>query len=669
MRRPHAYIYVTLVALAAALYPHPATALVAVAAAYLWGRWLLLWVYGFKWPLEPYRERAQIGQYPAAYDPRRKIYHILWKAEPTRSEFGISAAQTIHEMYASLALQPGEYISVVQLEKERYIRYSTRTPDESRIAHVESVLRTYFVLHRDLWVSGRIRPRRWLYYAAAAPLVLAPLDPAFLAVAAILLYHAHHIRKWYREAELFFSFEAVSTKRDVGTSRQTLELYASAEASAIAKMEKWAVAFGPRPERSVEREFGKAYESPVEKRSVVVKLHKASQLLERMLKHDERPIYMQVFGSQDLATQLEIRRDVLANVLFWTPSGSYMTKALSHDLSRVPMFYGGKLMSSGRKLFVGYDRFNRPVDIDIDSMPTSHSVILGPSGMGKSWTVGTLLQRLAQSHEDLKIAVVDPHGDYVQLARLIGADVFEVPKHIPPLGPLENNRYFRMLLMEFGLAPPAGDGAVSAKAAVEAAAKAAGVEEPEEADLTNVRHVVWDLRPLRHDAAAQAFFVSLILLWYLAQWGSRPFAERVETVVVVDEAALLLHSAKVTETGLVTNTVLTLIRQLNMGGRKYGLALWIIAQLARHVPEDIIENAGFVLQLGGTTRALKKSLEVLALDRYDYEYLRSATTPRETTGGAAVAGSRPYAMGVLYLSPRDLKYHVKIPLEPLLKEA
>jgi hypothetical protein len=80
------------------------------------------------------------------------------------------------------------------------------------------------------------------------------------------------------------------------------------------------------------------------------------------------------------------------------------------------------------------------------------------------------------------------------------------------------------------------------------------------------------------------------------------------------------------------------------------------------------KTLGFVLQLGGTTRALKKSLEVLALDRYDYEYLRTATTPRETTGGAASAASKPYAMGLLYVSPRDLKYHVKIPLDPALKE-
>jgi hypothetical protein len=669
MRRPHIYIYVTLAALAAALLaPHPLTALMAIAATALWGEWLLLWAYGHRWPLEPYREKVQVGRYLAAYDPRRRLYHVLWKAEPTRSEFGIAAAQAIHEMYASLALQPGEYVSVVQLGNERFVRFTTKAPDESRIAHIESVLRTYFVLHPTTWVSLKVVPDRWIMYVAAAPLALALFNPTFFLVGALLLYHGRNVRRWYRQADIELAFEAVSAKRDIGTSRQTLETFASAEASAIAKMKKWAVVLTPRPEAAVEKEFGKAYESIQEKRGVVVRLHKTSQLLERMLKYDERPVFLQIFGSQDLATQLEIRRDALANVLFWVPKGAYMTKALSHDLSRIPIFYGGKLMSSGRKLLVGIDKFGRSVEIDIDSMPTSHSVVLGPSGMGKSWAVATLLKRLVESHEDLKIVVVDPHGDYVPLAKLIGARVFEVPRFIPPLKPLENSRYLYMLLAEFGLVPHGADGSVNVVEAVKAMAKAAGVE-PKEANLAGAKHVVWDLRPLKHDAAAQAFFVSLILLWYLAQWGARPQAERVETVIVVDEAALLLHSAKMTETGLVTNTVLTLIRQLSMGGRKYGFALWIIAQLARHVPEDIIENAGFVLQLGGTTRALKKSLEVLALDRYDYEYLRSATTPRETVGGAAFAGSKPHAMGVLYLSPRDLKYHVKIPLDPILKEA
>ncbi|MFZ8811084.1 MAG: hypothetical protein ACO2PN_23625, partial [Pyrobaculum sp.] len=143
MRRPHIYIYITLAAFAAALYLHPATALALVAAAYLWGRWLLLWLYSMRWPLEPLREKVRIGGYLAAYDPRRRLYHFLWKAEPTRSEFGISAAHTIHEMFASLALSPSEYAAVIQLGNERYIRFSTKAPDENRISHVEAVLRTY----------------------------------------------------------------------------------------------------------------------------------------------------------------------------------------------------------------------------------------------------------------------------------------------------------------------------------------------------------------------------------------------------------------------------------------------------------------------------------------------------------------------------------------------
>jgi len=666
MRRPRVYIYAVFLSLASALLvPHIFTALLAVITTALWGEWLLLWLYGRYWPLEPYRERVQIGRYTAAYDPRRKMYHLLWEAEPTRSEFGISAAQTLHEMYASLALQPGEYLAVVQLGSKRFVRLTTKALDEARISHVEAILRTYFVLHPTTWVSTKVPPERWLYYAAAAPILLTPANPAYAAVALLLLWHAYNIRRWYRHADLELAFVTVSTKRDVGTSRQTLEVFASAEAVAVAKMERWAVVFTPRPEASVEKEFGKAYESPVEKRGVVVKLQKTSQLLERMLKYDERPIYMQAFGSQDLATQLEVRKDPLANVLFWAPNPAYMTKALSHDLARAPIFYGGKLMSSGRKLFVGFDKFGRPVEIDIDSMPTSHAIVLGPSGMGKSWAVATLLRRLAQ-HKDLRLVVIDPHGDYAPLARLIGAEVLEVPRRIPPLGPILNNRYLHALVAEFF----GGRDGAAPEAAVVVAAKSVGVE-PKEVDKAGDlldRHVVWDLKALKDDAAAQSFFVSLILLWYLTQQAKRPVAERVERVIAVDEAALLMHTARVTETGLVTNTVLNLIRQYSMGGRKYGFALWIIAQLARHVPEDIVENAGFVLQLGGTTRALKKSLEVLALDKYDYEYLRSAVTPREAVGGlAAGPGRRPYAMGLLYLSPRDLKYHVKIPLDPELK--
>jgi hypothetical protein len=663
VRRPNIYAYATIAALASAsLVPDPLLAAVAALSAAVWGEWLLLWAYPR--PLEPYRERVEIGGFKAAYDPRRGLYHFFWRAEPNRSELGASAVPTLHELYAQLSLRPGEYIAVIQHGAERYIRLTTRNPDARRLEGLEAVLGLYFILRRDApWLPPRISPSWALYLIAALPALLAARNPGMLLAALALLYRAHAVIKWYREAVPDLAFTTVSAKRELGTSRQVLETLAGAEAAAAGRMDRWAVVLAPRSESQVEREFGRAYESPAERKGVVIRLHRTSQLLERMIKYDERPIYIQAFGDRELATQLEIKRCRLANVLFWLPSETYMTKALSCDLARFPVLYGGKLIDVGRKLLVGHDRFGRPVEIDLDAMPTAHAVVLGPSGMGKSWAVATLLRRITEQHKDISVVVIDPHGDYSKLAELIGAPVYEVPRQLPPLDTIKGSRYAHALLEEFGLA---GEELEDAAALV---ARDAGVNDVTFVTPPADSHVVYELRMLRGDAHAQAFFVSLLLLWHLSAYGRRPPSERLERIIVVDEAALLAHTARVSETGLVINVPLNLIRQYSMGGRKYGFAVWLVAQLARHVPEDIIENAGFVLQLGGTRRALRRSAEILLLDRHDLEYLRSAATPRETASGQRDRSPRPYAAGILYLSPRDIVYHVRIPLDPELKEA
>lgn len=663
MRRPHVYVYITAAALLTALAaPAEITALFAFLAVALWGEWLALRLFGA--PVEPVRERTTVGPFEAAYDPRRRLYHVFWRVEPVRTEWGIAAAPTLHEMYAQLALQPGEYLSIFQIGQRRYVRFTTQIPDARRIEFIEATLRSYFVTARErAWVSSKLPPPKGPAVAAAALVALGLLNHYLLPAALAFAYYAYVAMRWYREALEDFSFYTVTMKRDLGSSRQTLETFAHAEAAAAAKMERWAVVFAPRTEREVEREFGRAYESPVEKGGVVVKLKKTAELLERMIKYDERPIYLMAFGDRELHTQLEMRRSQLANVLFWTPRAPFMVKALSHDLARFPIFWGGKLLETGRKLEVGVDRFGRPVVVDIDSMPTNHAVILGPSGMGKSWTVATLLKRLAR-YKDLYLVIVDPHGDYLNLAEQIGAAVYRVPAQVPPLDPIRNNRNVPVLLDEFHV-PPTD----VLEDAVEYMAKSAGVEGVQYVEPPLNRHVVYDLRMLKNDAQAQAFFISLLLLWYLSAHSERPHAEALERIIVVDEAALLMRTARLTESGQISNVTLDLIRQYSMGGRKYGLAIWLIAQLGRHIPEDIMENAAFVIQLGGTRRALKRSAEVLQLDRFDMDYLRSATTPRETVGGmAADFKTQPYAMGVLLLSPRDILYHVKIPLDVELKQ-
>jgi hypothetical protein len=162
-----------------------------VATTALWGEWLLLWLYS-TWPLEPYREKARVGQYLAAYDPRRRLYHVLWRAEPTRSEFGIAAAQTLHEMYASLALQPGEYLAVVQIGNERFVRLQPRR--RMNLASPTSSLcsaHTSFCNPRRGCPAESSRGAGYMY-VAAAPLALTLFNPVFIITGALLLYHARN---------------------------------------------------------------------------------------------------------------------------------------------------------------------------------------------------------------------------------------------------------------------------------------------------------------------------------------------------------------------------------------------------------------------------------------------------------------------------------------------
>ncbi|RFA96763.1 hypothetical protein CGL51_04395 [Pyrobaculum aerophilum] len=103
------------------------------------------------------------------------------------------------------------------------------------------------------------------------------------------------------------------------------------------------------------------------------------------------------------------------------------------------------------------DKFGRPVTVPIDSLPTVHSVIIGPSGMGKSWTVGTWLLKLAEA--GVRVVVVDPHGDYLRWAGIVGAQVLKVPEEVPEdlAEVLRQSQWFRRLLAELG----STDGATS----------------------------------------------------------------------------------------------------------------------------------------------------------------------------------------------------------------
>ncbi|NPA23228.1 MAG: DUF87 domain-containing protein, partial [Crenarchaeota archaeon] len=60
----------------------------------------------------------------------------------------------------------------------------------------------------------------------------------------------------------------------------------------------------------------------------------------------------------------------------------------------------------------------------IDSLPSNHVIIVGPTGMGKSWTCKTILTELVRN--DVKIVIVDPHGEYADYLRERVGEVLEL---------------------------------------------------------------------------------------------------------------------------------------------------------------------------------------------------------------------------------------------------
>ncbi|WP_258870502.1 ATP-binding protein [Pyrobaculum aerophilum] len=238
-----------------------------------------------------------------------------------------------------------------------------------------------------------------------------------------LLYR--RVRKWYREPYLMYALSHMSRATALPAAREMLEGMAAAESAAFGMMQKWAVAFTDWPPQELQKMFSRVYEGrDTAKR--IIRMQELAPLLERMAKFNERPVLLYPFGVADVHSMWLVQ-DWAASLDFWVLK--HGVKALSHDLARFPIFYGGKMLAVGREVQLGFDRFGRPVYVDLDALPTVHGVILGASGMGKSWTVGSWLNIL--SKVGVRIIITDPHGDYVKWALLNGAQVLEVPAVLP----------------------------------------------------------------------------------------------------------------------------------------------------------------------------------------------------------------------------------------------
>ncbi|MGC9171125.1 MAG: helicase HerA domain-containing protein [Thermoproteus sp.] len=630
-----------LIAAAASAWP-PLGALSAVPVL-VWGEDVVLWLYTRARPVEPVRVPYGDG-FQAAYDPAHRLYHWLWDAEPVQSVLGVEAAARLHELYSKLSLGPGESIAFVALGDWKLVRFTSRRYDPARVGQIEAALREFYVLaRRRPWLSSPKPVAPWPYLAALAFLPMALLASGWaLLGAAAWLWAVKRFRSRYREPAIPLSFSHMSKASALPASRDMLETMASAEAAAFADMERWAVAFADRPPEEVYKKFVKTYEGRDTGRRLI-RIRELSEFVERMAKYNERPVLLYVYGSRDLHS-LSLSRDWLAAADFWILRSG--VRALSHDLARFPLLYGGRTLPVGRELVLGLDRFGRPVSIDVDALPSAHAVFIGGTGSGKSWTVATWALRLAELGVDL--VVLDPHGDYRELARLVGARVVEVPAELPRgLAGLSRSKELRAVLREFGVEPVERGGEIDVERTLSQIRPFRWVD-------VDRRHVVYAMDSIAGDEDLLAFYLSLLLVYHYAAHAGRRH-ERLKTAVIVDEARLLGSGGE--------SYALRKLASLALGGRKWGFAVWLVAQSHDDLPRRVLRSASFVLIYSGNYIYLSDAAADLRLAREDQVYLQSSTTPAE----AAASSGQPYAMGVLVVGQRGLKYHVKIPLDARLK--
>ena len=124
---------------------------------------------------------------------------------------------------------------------------------------------------------------------------------------------------------------------------------------------------------------------------------------------------------------------------------------LSHDIAIVPIFHGGRLVSptSRARVRLGRDREGNEVEIDLDALPSGHMLVVGPTGMGKTWTISTILYRLMNS--GIKVLILDPHGEYVRLPGIEPIDASKAFINIFELDGLTDVERMYRLLNEFSI--------------------------------------------------------------------------------------------------------------------------------------------------------------------------------------------------------------------------
>jgi len=356
------------------------------------------------------------------FDYRNNIAHVFYTAEPLFDISRLSGQQyvnLVNEFVRRLSLMPSEVFTFIRLGDNKYARLSKKVEPSERglseftnwVKSKEVLLRQYFILSP---VTGS-ELRRLVGFPRDPSLarliaVLAILDfLAFLfmgiyGLIALVVLNALAIRaranysvikggELSRLSHRLTASGLLFTKPSEEDLRSIAEAFVSNSSSFMLS-----ISGNPQFRGEVSRTVVSSHTKLIvhENPKAIPKASQWAVVLERINERGEEPVKAMVaLGKPSNIPLLFTARSTTQMHLWSMPS----IDELGYDLATIPIFHGGRVLSESlrARVYLGKDRENNELWVDLDSMPSGFGLVVGPTGMGKTWSVSTLLYRLMRS--------------------------------------------------------------------------------------------------------------------------------------------------------------------------------------------------------------------------------------------------------------------------------
>ncbi|MFP3298215.1 MAG: DUF87 domain-containing protein [Thermocladium sp.] len=375
------------------------------------------------------------------YDVGGGIIHVFYNVEPLFNSERLSGSKysiLVTELIQRLALDEETMISFMVINGNVLIRLSrsinaddmnyTRT----KLLMMERVISEYFIIrHRlsnqeltELYEARAIKMRTKHLLLITAPMVYLIIygSPGLLISTSILgyLFYGFIRGKWVFSGlpfnyvsngndELFKDTDD-EARRSLSMAQQGIGNYCVIIRSNQELSGKARKMYHKANEGSVVKEMGKYYFDAIKWRNVIDRLNSG-----------ETPIKFIVLSVDKL-------NDGFTNTLpppyVFNRPDAFMHDGLTRDLMIYLPFKASEERGSN-SIRIGRDRQGNQINMDAGLLPSMHGIIIGPTGMGKTWTMKTLLIRMMS--KGIMPIIIDPHGEY---SGLKGVNTIDITKQI-----------------------------------------------------------------------------------------------------------------------------------------------------------------------------------------------------------------------------------------------